>query len=93
MGDVSTAIAKLSQIALTSTEVAGTVGGSVPATLSLALGAPIEFGAFTPAVAREYLATTTANVISSAGDAALSVSDSGAFPGRLVNGTLSTTQP
>ena len=54
--------------------VDGTVGGSVPATLSLTLGAPATFGAFTPGVAKEYTASTTANVISSAGDAALSVS-------------------
>ena len=40
------------------------VGGTVPATLSLTLGAPASFGAFTPGVAREYTASTTANVIS-----------------------------
>ena len=50
------------------------VGGTVPATLSLTLGAPASFGAFTPGVAREYTASTTANVISTAGDAALTVS-------------------
>ena len=33
------------------------VGGTVPATLSLTLGAPASFGAFTPGVAREYTAT------------------------------------
>ena len=53
----------------------GTVGGSVPATLSLTLGTPASFGAFTPGVAKAYTATTTANVISTAGDATLSVSD------------------
>ena len=47
----------------------------VPATLSLALGAPASFGAFTPGVERTYEASTTATVTSSAGDAALSVSD------------------
>ena len=31
----------------------GTVGGTVPATLSLTLGAPASFGAFTPGVARD----------------------------------------
>ena len=35
------------------TEVPGTVGGTVPATLSLTLGAPATFGAFTPGVARD----------------------------------------
>ena len=42
-----------------------------PATLSLTLGAPATFGAFTPGVAKEYDASTTANVISTAGDATL----------------------
>jgi amidase len=67
----------------------GTVGGSVPATLSLSLGAPASFGAFTPGVARDYTAQTTANVISTAGDAALSVSD----PGHLANGTFTLPSP
>ena len=40
-----------------------TSGGSVPATLSLTLGAPASFGAFTPGVARDYIASTTATVI------------------------------
>ena len=57
------------------TSASGGVGGTVPATLSLTLGAPAAFGAFTPGVARDYFATTTANVISTAGDAALSVAD------------------
>ena len=42
-----------------------------------------------PGVAREYTASTTANVISSAGDATLSFSD----PGRLTNGAFSLAQP
>ncbi len=50
-------------------------GATVPATLSLTLGAPAGFGTFAPAVARTYTAATTANVISSAGDAALSIAD------------------
>ena len=48
----------------------------MPATLSLTLGAPASFGAFTPGVARVYEAATSASVISTAGDAALSVSRS-----------------
>ena len=51
----------------------GGVGGTVPATLGLTLGAPASFGAFTPGVAKDYTASTTANVISTAGDAALTV--------------------
>ena len=46
-------------------------GGTVPATLSLTLGTPAGFGAFTPGVAKDYTASTTATVISSAGDATL----------------------
>ena len=56
----------------------------MPATLALTLGAPASFGAFAPGVDRTYTASTTANVISTAGDAALTVSD----PGHLANGTF-----
>jgi hypothetical protein len=45
-------------------------------------------------VTRTYEASTTANVISTAGDAALSVSDASSnATGRLVNGTFSLPQP
>ncbi len=67
----------------------GSAGGTVAATLSLTLGAPASFGAFAPGVANDYLASTTANVISTAGDAALGVSD----PGHMTNGTFSLPQP
>ena len=43
---------------------AAPAGGTVPATLALTLGRAGIFGAFTPGVAKEYTATTTANVIS-----------------------------
>ena len=39
------------------TETRGGVGGTVPATLSLTLGAPATFGAFTPGVDRTYEAS------------------------------------
>src|SRR5262249_14363505 len=56
-------------------EVPGTqvtqVGGTVPATLSLTLGANPSFGAFTPGVAKTYTASTTATVVSTAADADL----------------------
>jgi hypothetical protein len=65
------------------------VGGAVPATLSLSLGAPASFPAFTPGLAKTYAASTTANVISSAGDAAFSVADpSASNTGHLVNGAF-----
>jgi X-Pro dipeptidyl-peptidase len=69
--------------------VAQPVGGTVAATLSLTLGAPASFGAFTPGLAKDYSASTTASVLSTAGDAALSVSD----PGHLTNGAFSLPQP
>lgn len=70
------------------TSASGSVGGTVSPTLSLTLGAPASFGAFTPGVARTYFATTTANVITTAGDALLSVADNGAAAGHLVNGSF-----
>jgi hypothetical protein len=71
----------------------GNVGGNVPATLSLTLGTPASFGALTAGIAKDYTAQTTANVISTAGDAALSVADpSSNATGRLVNGAFSLPQ-
>ncbi len=68
----------------------GSAGGSVPATLSLSLGAAAAFGPFTPGIAKDYTAATTAGVNSTAGDAALSVTDpSPTAPGHLVNGAFS----
>ena len=64
------------------------VGGVVPATLSLTLGGPVSFGAFVPGVARDYSASTTATVTSTAGDAALSASTV-----KLANGPFSLAQP
>ena len=69
--------------------VTGPVGGSVPATLSLTLGAPATFGAFTPGLTKDYTATSAATVVSTAGDASLTVSD----PGHLTNGTFSLPSP
>jgi glycerophosphoryl diester phosphodiesterase len=68
-------------------------GGTVGATLSLTLGTPASFGAFTPGVAKSYSANTTANVVSTAGDATLTVADpSATATGHLVNGTFSLPQ-
>jgi hypothetical protein len=67
----------------------GPVSGTVPPTLSLILGAPATFGAFTPGVAHDYTATSTATILSTAGDATLTVSD----PGHLTNGTFSLPEP
>ncbi len=77
-----------------SDEKPGTVGGTVPPTLALTLGAPASFGPFTPGVANDYLATTTATVTSTAGDATLTVADpSSTNTGHLVNGAFSLPQP
>src|SRR5262249_23611436 len=64
-------------------------GGTVPATLSLTLGATPSFGTFVPGADREYVTSTSANVISTAGDASLSVSD----PGHLTNGAFTLPEP
>ena len=60
---------------------------------ALTLGAPATLGAFTPGVAREYVGATDATVVSTAGDATLTVVDNGANPGHLVNGAFSLPQP
>ena len=79
---------------LSATNADGSAGGTVPATLSLTLGTPATFGAFTPGITKTYEASTTANVISTAGDALLSVADpSSTATGHLVNGTFSLPQP
>jgi hypothetical protein len=77
-----------------SSSTPGDVSGTVPATLSLTMGAPASFGPFTPGVARDYTASTSANVVSTAGDAALSVADpSPNNTGKLVNGAFALAQP
>ncbi|RKQ90685.1 uncharacterized protein DUF1080 [Solirubrobacter pauli] len=68
------------------------VGGNVPATLSLTLGAPASFPAFVPGVANNYDANADVTVTSTAGNATLSVADPGANPGHLVNGAFSLPQ-
>ena len=60
----------------------------MPATLSLTV-APASFGAFTPGVTQEYVATTAATVTSTAGDATLSTSDAG----HLANGAFTLPEP
>jgi hypothetical protein len=80
-------------VPLRATSVDSPVGGTVGSTLALTLGTPAAFGPFTPGVAKDYFATTTANVISTAGDATLSVADpSSTATGHLVNGTFSLPQ-
>jgi beta-glucosidase len=72
----------------------GPVGGTVPPTLALSLGAPASFAAFTPGVAKDYTNSMTANVVSTAGDATLSVADPATTAtGHLVNGSFSLPSP
>ena len=97
-GTVSLTATSESDPTVTQTAVCGVssgdVGGSVPATLSLSMGTPASFGAFAPGVGKEYTAQTSATVVSTAGDAALSVADpSATATGKLVNGTFALNQP
>jgi hypothetical protein len=92
--DVATGYASDEKCGIFKTSASGDVGGSVSPTLSLALGAPAAFGTFVPGVSANYTASASATVISSAGDAQLSVSDpSATATGRLVNGAFSLPQP
>ncbi len=82
---------------LESTSVTGSPSGTVSPTLSLTLGPAATFGTFLAGVTKDYTAAQTATVISTAGDAALAVSDpSPTATGHLVNvvnGTFSLASP
>jgi hypothetical protein len=70
-----------------------TVSGTVAATLSLSVGNG-SLGSFTPGLGRDYETTMAANVVSTAGEAVLSVTDpSSNATGRLVNGAFALPQP
>jgi hypothetical protein len=70
------------------TSTGGPVGGDTPATLQLTLGAAPAFSPFVPGMNQSYTASTTAQVVSTAANAALSVADpSSQNTGHLVNGT------
>ena len=73
----------------------GTVGGTVPATLALTLGAPARVRrVHAGRRARSTSATTTATVVSTAGDATLTVADPATTnTGKLVNGAFALPQP
>ena len=72
----------------TAVDVPGTVGGSVPPTLSLTLGAPASFGAFTPGVAKDYRPRRRRPSPRTAGDAALTTDG-----GTLANGAFKLARP
>ena len=68
----------------------GDVGGHTPATLTLTLGTPRAFPAFVPGVGQDYTTTVSARILSTAGDATLSVADpSSTDTGHMVNGVFS----
>jgi hypothetical protein len=68
--------------------------GTVPPTLSLTVTPGTGFGTFTPGVDQDYHATATADVLSTADSAQLSVSDPDTVaPGHLVNGAFSLPSP
>ncbi|RKQ88283.1 sugar phosphate isomerase/epimerase [Solirubrobacter pauli] len=72
----------------------GTVGGSVAASLALNLGPAPTFGAFVPGLARNYDINMPVKVLSTAGDAKLTVSDADTVnTGKLVNGAFALAQP
>jgi hypothetical protein len=73
----------------------GEVGGTVDPTLSLTMGSAPSFGAFTPGLGKDYYASGSATVTSTAGEATLTVADSdtSANAGHLVNGTFALPQP
>jgi hypothetical protein len=86
-------------IALSTPDIArwqhpGTVSGQVPPVLALTVGQPASFGTFQPGVAATYTSSLAASVISTAGNAALSVSaPSPTAPGHLVNGGFVLPSP
>jgi alpha-L-rhamnosidase len=75
------------------TSVEAPVAGTVPPTLALTVD-PTSFGAFVPGLAKDYAASLTGSVTSTAGDATLSVHDpSATATGHLVNGSFALAQP
>jgi hypothetical protein len=66
----------------------------VPPTMNINLGQPAVFAPFIPGIANDYTTTVALNLLSTAGDATLSVADSSATnTGHLVNGTYALAAP
>jgi sugar phosphate isomerase/epimerase len=76
-------------------ESLNTIGGDVPSLLQLTVpNNGGSFGTFVPGVGRTYTTALAANVTTTTGDAALSVTDpSTNAPGKLVNGSNSLASP
>ncbi|RKQ92253.1 glucose/arabinose dehydrogenase [Solirubrobacter pauli] len=70
------------------------LGSDVAPTLGLTLSTATGFPAFVPGETRDYTTSTTATVVSTAGDAALTVNDPGAAKsGYLSNGSYALAKP
>ena len=66
----------------------------MPATLAMTLGAPTVFAPFIPGVAQDYTSTLAVQILSTAADATLSVSDASSVQtGHLVNGAFFLSAP
>src|SRR5262249_19720595 len=71
----------------------GTVSATVVDQLALNLGAPAVFEPIVAGIAKDYFASTVAQVTSTAGGSTLTVTDGDTVaPGHLVNGTLAIPQ-
>jgi hypothetical protein len=76
------------------TDAPGDVTATVPSVLALSLASNASLGAITPGITKDYTTSVTGQVTSTAGSAALTVSDpSATAPGRLTNGEYALTQP
>jgi hypothetical protein len=72
----------------------GPIDGGAPATLTLSLGSAAPFAPLIPGLAKSYMTSMTAHIVSSAGDGLLTVADpDAANPGHLVNGAYVLPSP
>jgi len=92
--EIATGVVTDSACGETSRSVPADVSGTVAGTLALSVSPSASLGVFTPGVGRDYTASLAANVLSTGGDATLSVADpSATATGRLVNGAFALPQP
>jgi PKD repeat protein len=76
------------------TDAPGDVMATVPSVLALTLAPNASLGAITPGVTKDYTGSVSGQITSTAGSAALTVTDpSSNATGRLVNGQYSLAQP
>lgn len=70
------------------------VTATVPSVLALSISQNATLGAITPGITKDYTASVSGQITSTAGSAALTVSDaSSTAPGHLVNGAYALAQP